>query len=417
MDMNTPVIVGHIESRRIRQLKESSNNARSHSAAQIQQIAASIREFGFVNPILVGTDDTVVAGHARLRAARQLGMEQVPVIVLAHLSDAQRRALVLADNQLALNAGWDEDLLRAELAALEAQQFDLKLIGFHEAELARLLADQDADRPTDPDALPAVSEVSVTVPGDVWILGNHRLLCGDATNIQAMETVLASGNADMVFTDPSYNLAYQGETPDKLAIDDEALGDQLYEFLRAACANIVAVCRGAIYICMPSLEWNTLYRAFCEAGGHWSTFLIWSKDGFTLGRSDYQRQYEPILYGWAKGKKHYWCGDRNQGDVWSIVRPFANREHPTAKPVELVERAVENSSRRGETVLDPFAGSGTTLIACERHKRRARLIEIDPRYADLICRRWEEFSGQAAVLEGDGRTFEDIAQQRLSKAA
>ena len=221
----------------------------------------------------------------------------------------------------------------------------------------------------------------------------------------------------MVFTDPSYNVAYQGKTPDKLAIDNEALGDQLYEFLRAACANMVAVCRGAIYICMSSPELHTLYRAFSEAGGHWSTFLIWAKHHLTLGRSDYQRQYEPILYGWAKGKKHYWCGDRNQGDVWSIVRPFANREHLSAKPVELVERAVENSSRRGETVLDPFAGSGTTLIGCERYKRRARLVEIDPRYADLICRRWEEFSGQAAVLEGDGRTFEDIAQQRSSKAA
>jgi DNA modification methylase len=221
----------------------------------------------------------------------------------------------------------------------------------------------------------------------------------------------------MVFTDPPYNVAYQGKTARKLTIHNDALGEKFYAFLRESSANLIAVCHGAIYICMSSSELHTLYRAFSEAGGHWSTFLIWAKHHFTLGRSDYQRQYEPILYGWPQGVDHYWCGDRNQSDVWFIARPMANREHPTAKPVELVERALDNSSKIKDTVLDPFAGSGTTLIACQRRKRRARLIELDPSYADVICQRWQQFTGKPALLEGDGRSFAEIAQQRQKKAA
>jgi DNA modification methylase len=186
------------------------------------------------------------------------------------------------------------------------------------------------------------------------------------------------------------------------------LGEGFYEFLREACTHLITVCRGAIYVCMSSSELHTLYQAFTSAGGHWSTFLIWAKHHFTLGRSDYQRQYEPILYGWREGSKHYWCQARHQGDVWMIPRPMANREHPTMKPVELVERAVDNSSRRGDTVLDPFAGSGTTLIACQRLNRRACLIELDPRYVDVICQRWQQYSGKPAIREADGRAFAEV---------
>ena len=221
----------------------------------------------------------------------------------------------------------------------------------------------------------------------------------------------------MVFTDPPYNVAYQGKTAAKLRIRNDALGEKFYAFLRQASMNLMAVCHGGIYICMSSSQLHTLHRAFTEAGGHCSTFLIWAKHHFTLGRSDYQRQYEPILYGWPKGVEHYWCGARNEGDVWFISRPASNREHPTAKPVELVERAVANSSKIGATVLDPFAGSGSTLIACQRRKRRARLMEIDPRYVDVICRRWQLFSGKSAVLDGDGRMFAEIAAERQKKVA
>jgi DNA modification methylase len=416
--MSSPIMVGHIEQRAIDQLTEYTQNARTHSDAQVEQIVASIREFGFVNPILIGTDNGIIAGHARLRAARKLGLQEVPVIVLAHLTSNQQRALAIADNQLPLNAGWDEEILRLELAALREEDFDVQLLGFDDRELERLLAEQaTTEEFADADALPAVPRVPVTQPGDLWVLGDHRLLCGDATRREAIDTVVSSTAVDMVFTDPPYNVAYQGKTAAKLKIRNDALGEKFYEFLRQASMNLMAVCHGGIYICMSSSQLHTLHRAFGDAGGHWSTFLIWAKHHFTLGRSDYQRQYEPILYGWPKGVEHYWCGARNEGDVWFISRPASNREHPTAKPVELVERAVANSSKIGATVLDPFAGSGSTLIACQRRKRRARLIEIDPRYVDVICRRWQQFSGKSAVLDGDGRTFAEIAAERQKKVA
>ena len=413
-----PLTVGPIQQCPIARLIPFPQNARTHSARQIQQVAASIAEFGFVNPLLIRADYTVIAGHARLQAACHLGLTAIPVIVLAHLSVPQCRALAIADNQLALNAGWDEGLLRSELALLQAEDFDLALLAFDAAELARLLADANGDPElTDPDAVPPPPRQPVTLPGDLWILGAHRLLCGDATHRESLDTVLAGETADMVFTDPPYNVAYQGKTARKLKIHNDALGEKFYDFLRQTCVHLLAVCRGPLYICMSSSELHTLYRAFTDAGGHWSTFIIWAKHHFTLGRADYQRQYEPILYGWAEGAAHFWCGARNQGDVWPIARPTANREHPTAKPVELVERALDNSSRHGDTVLDPFGGSGSTLIACQRRGRRARLVEMDPRYADVICQRWQSFSGQAAVLAGDGRGFEQIARQRCPAAA
>ena len=416
--MSSPILVGAIEQRPVDQLIAYPHNARTHSDRQIEQIANSIREFGFVNPILIAPDNSIIAGHARLLAARKIGLSQVPVIVLSHLSPAQRRALVIADNQLALNAGWDQQLLSAELAALAQEDYDLDLLGFDEQELTRLLAEQDGTAGLmDPEAVPATPAAPITQPGDLWLLGDHRLLCGDATAAAAIESVLAGGKAHMVFTDPPYNVAYQGKTGQKLTIENDALGGKFYEFLRDACASLIAHCDGAIYICMSSAELHTLYRAFTDAGGHWSTFVIWAKHHFTLGRADYQRQYEPILYGWRHGGEHYWCGARDQADVWFIPRPLANRDHPTMKPVELVERAIQNSSQPRQLVLDPFAGSGSTLIACERLQRRARVVEIDPRYADVICERWQQFTGRQAVLETNDCTFQQVRRQRQKKAA
>ena len=326
----------------LERLTPYAKNARTHSEEQIAQVAASIVQFGFTNPILVSGQGVVIAGHARLAAARKLGMTEVPVIVLDHLSEAQRRALVLADNKLALNAGWDEELLRVELEALGEEGFDLDLIGFSEEELEELLREPEEthDGLTDEDAVPAAPEHVVTTPGDLWILGEHRLLCGDATVAADIERVLDGSLADLTFCDPPYGVDYEGKTARKLKIRNDALGGKFYEFLRDSCANILAVTKGAVYICMSSSELHTLYQAFTDAGGHWSTFVIWAKHHFTLGRSDYQRQYEPILYGWRKGVDHFWCGDRDQGDVWFIKRPAANPDHPTAKPVELVERAM-----------------------------------------------------------------------------
>jgi DNA modification methylase len=415
--MASTVNIGKQELRSPDQLIPALTNARTHSAAQIKQIAASIQKFGFTNPILIGPDNVIIAGHGRLRAAKKLALPEVPVIVLAHLTEAQRRALAIADNQLALNAGWNEELLRTELAALAEENIDLTVLGFDNAELDRLRAEVDATGLTDVDAVPDAPVLPITVVGDLWRLGENVLLCGDATRRTDMDLVLAGKGADMVFTDPPYNCQYQGKTSHKLRIENDALGGRFYEFLHASCSNLLAVCDGALYVCMSSAELHTLFQAFTDAGGHWSTYVIWAKHHFTLGRADYQRQYEPILYGWREGGEHFWCGARDQSDVWSIPRPLANREHPTMKPVELVERALQNSSRPGDIVLDPFAGSGTTLIACARQKRTACLIEIDGRYADVICRRWQEYTGERAILDGDGRTFDEIAQSRLKKAA
>jgi DNA modification methylase len=227
--------------------------------------------------------------------------------------------------------------------------------------------------------------------------------------MEAVEKVLGGGLADMVFCDPPYSVAYTGKTARKLTIKNDDLGEGFYDFLRDACTNMIAVCKGAIYICMSSSELHTLYRAFTDAGGHWSTFVIWAKHHFTLGRSDYQRQYEPILYGWRKGADHFWCGGRDQGDVWFIKRPMAHVRHPTMKPVELVERAIRNSSKSRDTILDIFGGSGTTLIACEKSGRQARLVELEPKYCDVAITRWQEFTGNVACHADTGRMFNDVA--------
>ena len=391
-------------------------NARTHSDAQVAQIAASIAEFGFTNPILAGSDGVIVAGHGRLAAAQKLGLEMVPVVVLDHLTSTQRRALVIADNRIAENAGWDDELLRVELEALQVEGFDLDLTGFDADALAELLAgdEPDGEGETDDDAVPEVSETPVSRPGDVWLLGGHRLLCGDATVAASYRTLLDGELVDMVFTDPPYNVNYANSAKDKMrgkdrAILNDNLGDGFYDFLLAALTPTIAHCRGGIYVAMSSSELDVLQAAFRAAGGKWSTFIIWAKNTFTLGRADYQRQYEPILYGWPEGAQRHWCGDRDQGDVWSIKKPQKNDLHPTMKPVELVERAIRNSSRPGNVVLDPFGGSGTTLIAAEKAGRLARLIELDPKYVDVIVRRWQDWTGKQATRESDGVAFDDLS--------
>jgi DNA modification methylase len=252
----------------------------------------------------------------------------------------------------------------------------------------------------------------------MWIAGDHRVLCADATAITSLELVLGGGAADMVFTDPPYNVDYHQRAAGRGArrIANDNLGLAFEDFLSDACRNLLEVTNGAIYICMSSSELGTLKKTFTEAGGHWSTFIIWAKNTFTLGRSDYQRQYEPILYGWREGSHHYWSGARDLGDVWLVNKPAASDLHPTMKPVELVERAILNSSERGAVVLDPFAGSGSTMIACQRTGRKGRLIEIDASYSDIAVIRWQEFTGGEAILDGDGRTFREITEARTPQA-
>jgi DNA modification methylase len=391
-------------------------NPRTHSDVQVAQIAASIREFGWTVPVLVDGENGIIAGYGRVMAARKLGLERVPVIELGHMSEAQKRAYVLADNQLALNAGWDDELLRLELADLSELGFDLGLIGFGEGELERLLAGGKEGLMEDDEA-PPLPEQAVTQPGDVWVLGAHRLLCGDATVLADVERAMDGQLAGMTFTDPPYNVDYGSSAKDKQRgntrkILNDDLGSGFEAFLLDACTNILSVTKGACYVCMSSSELHTLQRAFTAAGGKWSTFVIWAKHTFTLGRADYQRQYEPILYGWPAGHDRYWCGARDQGDVWFIDKPARNDLHPTMKPVELVERAIRNSSKTRDVVLDPFGGSGSTLIACEKTGRQARLVELDPRYCDVIVQRWQKWTGHVATLEGDGQAFDEIAGAR-----
>ena len=399
----------------IDRLRQARHNPRTHSADQIQRIAASMAEFGWTNPILVDEEGQILAGHGRLLAAKELGLSEVPVLRFDYLSEAQKRAYLIADNQLALQAGWDEQLLAQEVAQLRTERFDLDLLGFDATELERLLAlDPDAGEaePAE-DEVPPVPAVPVSRPGDLWLLGPHQLLCGDATVEADVDRLLDGGLADVTFTDPPYNVAYHGGTSsDRRAILNDDLGGDFGAFLQVVCRQLLRVSKGAIYIAMSSSELPTLQQAFVTSGGKWSTFIIWAKQHFTLGRADYQRQFEPILYGWPEGGGHYWSGARDQGDVWFFDRPCCNELHPTMKPVALVERAIRNSSRRGDLVLDLFGGAGSTLIAADKAGRQARLMELDPVYVDVIVQRWERYTGQHAGLAGSGQSFQDLAGER-----
>lgn len=407
-----------IEYRQVAALIPYARNPRTHNETQVAKIAASIVEFGWTNPILVDGDNGIIAGHGRLAAARKLGLDAVPVIELAHLSANQKRAYVIADNRLALDAGWDEEMLALELADLTSAGYDLALTGFDDVDLEAMFGDPDGDTVegnTADDAVPEVPVTPVSRAGDVWLLGSHRLVCGDSTQAESYASLLQGAKVAMVFTDPPYNVNYANTAKDKMrgknrAILNDNLGDGFYDFLLAALTPTIANCDGAIYVAMSSSELDVLQAAFREAGGKWSTFVIWAKNTFTLGRSDYQRQYEPILYGWPEGATRHWCGDRDQSDVWQIKKPHKNDLHPTMKPVELVERALRNSSQPGDVVMDPFGGSGTTLIAAEKTGRAARLIELDPKYVDVIVRRWQDWTGKQAMRESDGEKFDALAR-------
>jgi DNA modification methylase len=395
-------------------------NPRTHSDVQVAQIAASIAEFGFNNPILVDTKAGLIAGHGRLLAARKLGLTEVPVIVLDHLTEAQKRAYVIADNKLAENAGWDDEMLRIEIEALQDESFDVSLLGFEDEELARLLAAQDAvEGLTDEDAVPELPDTPTSRAGDLWALGEHKLLVGDATNHGDVVRLMAGDVADLVFTDPPYNVDYEGYTEQKLKIKGDRMSDADFKrFLEAAFRGVrTAVKPGAsLYVCHSSSWQREFQNALESAGFAVRCQIIWAKNTFAWGFGRYKFRHEPLFYCHVAGQKDPWYGDKAQSTLWEEKKPSANRIHPTAKPVELIERALLNSSKSGDIVADLFGGSGSTLIACERRGRRARLMEIDPKYADCIVRRFQEYSGKSAVLDGGGRTFDEIAQERRQEA-
>jgi DNA modification methylase len=411
-----------VEHRRVDDLIPRVNNPRTHSSEQVAGIAASIKEFGWTNPVLIDEENGIIAGHARVGAAEKLGMDEVPVIVLRNLSPAQKRALVLADNQLAIaGAGWDEEMLRVELAILHEEDYNLDLIGFDDVELQRLLEAQDAaDGLTDEDSVPDVPEAPVTVAGDLWILGDHRVFCGDATEQSDVDQVMADSPADLAFTDPPYNVDYEGYTEERLKIKgDKMTAEQFQTFLLASFRSYRRALKpgASLYVCHSS-SWQREFQGAMESAGfELRCQIIWAKNTFAWGFGRYKFQHEPIFYAHVKDQKDPWYGDKSQSTLWQEKKPAANRIHPTAKPVELVERALINSSKAGDMVADFFGGSGSTLIGCERRGRKARLMEIDPRYADCIVKRWEEYTGKKAILGGDGRSFSEVAEWRKKLAA
>ena len=367
------------------------------------------------------TKDGIIAGHGRLLAARKLQLAEVPVIVLDHLTEAQKRAYILADNQLALNAGWDDTLLAVELAALQKEDFNLDLIGFEDAELARLLAVQDAaEGLTDEDAVPELPETPISMLGDLWILGGHRLLVGDATDSDAVAKLMGGAPADLVFTDPSYNVDYDGYTEERLKIKGDRMSEADFKkFLDAAFRSYRNVVKpgASIYVCHSS-SWQREFQNALEAAGFdVRCQIIWAKNTFAWGFGRYKFQHEPMFYCHVAGEKDPWYGDKTQSTLWHEKKPAANRIHPTAKPVELVERALLNSSKSGDVVVDLFGGSGSTLIGCERRGRHARLMEIDPKYADCIVRRYQEYAGKQATLDVDGSSFDEVALERVGAPA
>jgi DNA modification methylase len=416
-----PVLPERVEHWPINRLIPFATNPRTHSEVQIAQTAASIAEFGFTNPILVDSEAGIIAGHARLLAARKLMMREVPVIVLSHLSERQKRAYVIADNKLALNAGWDEDLLRLELAALREEDFGLDVLGFEDEELAHLLESEEGDEGlTDEDAIPEIPRNPTTVPGDLWLLGNHRLLCGDATRCSDTDRLMSGDAGDLVFTDPPYNVDYEGYTEEHLRIQGDRMSPERFTgFLHQAFASLRAATKAgaSLYVCHSS-SWQREFQNALEAAGfEVRCQIIWAKNTFAWGFGRYKFQHEPIFYCHVAGQSDPWYGDKSQSTLWQENKPAANRLHPTMKPVELIERALVNSSKAGDIVLDLFGGAGSTMIGCERKGRKARLMEIDPKYVDCTVRRWQEYTGQAALLEGEERSFEEISRGRLQKAA
>jgi DNA modification methylase len=386
-------------------------NSRTHSDAQVAQLAASIREFGFTNPVLVDEQNNLIAGHGRLLAARKLKLTEVPAVVVTGLDDRKRRALVIADNKLALNADWDEEALRVELEDL-AGDFG-ELMGFSDDELVALLKNDDGTEGlTDEDAVPDVPEVPVTVEGDVWLLGRHRLMCGDSTSIDHLQRLCDGQLVDMWLTDPPYNVAYEGGTKEKLTIKNDSMGnDQFRQFLRDAYVAADAVMKaGAVfYIWHADSEGYNFRGAAKDAGWTVRQCLIWKKSSLVMGRQDYHWMHEPCLYGWKDGAAHLWAADRKQTTILQFDKPSRNGEHPTMKPVELFEYQMLNNSKGSDLVLDSFAGSGTTAIACEKHGRNARMMELDPKYCDVIIKRWQDFTGQQATLEATGETFNSVS--------
>ncbi len=391
------------------------NNSRTHSEEQITQIVSSIKEFGFTNPILIDKDNSIIAGHGRLQAVKRLGYEEVPCILISGLTKTQIKALIIADNQLALNAGWDLEKLSVEIEGLEEDKFDLSLLGFEEDFLKDLLFKENEGL-TDEDAAPDAPENPKSKPKDIWLLGSHKLICGDSTKAEDYKLLFKDNLADMIFTDPPYNVDYSGRGKNDLGkiINDNMDENKFVLFLddvfKLMSDNLKPL--SILYVChpdshsKPKIAFEIAFDKYFKK----SSTLIWNKGNAGMGWQDYRSQHEPILYGWKEGKgKHNFYGDRTKTSIWNIKRDNTTEyKHPTQKPVELVKEAILNSSKEKDIIFDPFSGSGSTLIACEKLNRICYGIELETKFVDVIIQRWQQFTGKEAIHEQSGKTYNSI---------
>lgn len=388
------------------------NNARTHNAQQINKLRSSLREFGFINPVIIDCDFNVIAGHGRIMAAKEEGISKVPCVFVDYLTEAQKKAYILADNRMAMDAGWDEELLKVEIEALQAEDFDLSLTGFDESELAGFFDTSDDAKDDDFDVDAELEKPPVTKSGDLWLLGNHRLLCGDSTREESYTLLMNGKKANLVVTDPPYNVNYQG-TAGKIK-NDNLENDKFYQFLFDAFTGMEKAMAddASIYVFHADTEGLNFRKAFADAGFYLSGTCIWKKQSLVLGRSPYQWQHEPCLFGWKKNGKHQWYSDRKQTTIWEFDKPKKNGDHPTMKPVPLIAYPIKNSSMSNCIVLDPFGGSGSTLIACEQINRICHTIELDEKYCDVIVKRYIEQVGTAenvsVVRDGKSIRFDDL---------
>ena len=378
----------------IGELTPYARNARTHSDEQIAQIAASIKEFGFLAPVVISGDNTILCGHGRFYAAQRLGLKKIPCIKEEHLTETQRRAYIIADNKLSLNAGWDDNLLAVEIADLQGENFDLSLIGFDEKEIADLFSSGEKSNVHEDnyDLTEALEKAAFVVRGDIWTVGRHRLMCGDATSPEDVSALMDGKKANLIVTDPPYGVSFTSSSGLKIQ-NDSIKGEEFYEFLKKSFDNMAAHLEngGAAYVFHADTEGLCFRRAFVDAGFHLAGFCIWVKNSLVLGRSDYQWQHEPVLYGFLQNGKHRWYSDRKQTTIWNFDKPKRNENHPTSKPLDLLAYPICNSSQENAIVLDTFGGSGSTLMSCEQTNRICHTMELDPKYASVILRRYVEY--------------------------
>ena len=396
------------------------NNAKTHPKEQILKLRSSLREFGFINPVIIDRDFNVIAGHGRIMAAKEEGIDEVPCVFVDHLSEAQKKAYILADNRMAMDGGWDEELLRIEIMSLEAENFDIGLTGFDAGEIEDLFGSGETGevKDDDYDLSSALEKAAFVKRGDIWNVGRHKLMCGDATSSDDVKALMNGKKANLIVTDPPYNVAFQ--SADGLSIkNDNMEGSKFYEFLLAAFKNMAEHLEkgGAAYVFHADTEGLNFRKAFIEAGFHLSGCCIWVKNSMVLGRSDYQWQHEPILYGFLQNGKHYWSKNagRSQTTIWNFDKPKKNSNHPTSKPLDLLAYPIGNSSQENAIVIDTFGGSGSTLIACEQTNRICYMMELDEKYASVILRRYVEDTNDSdnvyVIRDGEKLMFKDLVKE------